>query len=115
MRSLAQLRDVDPRHHLAVGPALEMDQQIVAAAREQAPRKAGLQAEVGRGREQRAAAPAVERHVRERGLEQVIALHLAARPGVHAASSGSSASGAGARCLSSLSKASWRRSVMRIG
>ena len=101
-----QLRGVDPHGHLAVGPALEMNQQIVAAAREQAPREAGVHAEIGRGREQRAPAPAVEGHVRERRLEQPVALHLAARAGVHASSSGSPAPGAGATCLSSLSKAS---------
>ena len=75
--------------------------------------KADVDAEVGGAGAQRAAAPAVERDVHERGLEQAVALLLAARPGAHR----STASGApaAARWRSSLSKASWRRSGMRIG
>ncbi len=46
----AQAREpgqVGSGEHLAVGPVLEMDQKIVAAAREQTPGKADVHAQVG--------------------------------------------------------------------
>ena len=104
---------VDPRQHLAVGPALELRQEIVAAARKQAPHEAGLDAEVAGAGRQRPAAPAVERHMDQGRLEQAVTLVLAARD-AHPDCSSSSTSAA-AKCLSSLSKLSCRRSLIRMG